>query len=116
MASKWEGLRLLRSAVGNQTIEFRPGQWEAIDALVNRKERMLVVERTGWGKSMVYFLATRFLRKAGAGPTLIVSPLLALMNNQIEAAISLGIRAYTINSTNRSDWPNIINAAKSGKG
>lgn len=115
MVSKTESIHLLRSALGNQTSVFRPGQWEAIDALVNRKERMLVVERTGWGKSMVYFLATRFLRNAGSGPTLIVSPLLALMRNQIEAAASLGIRAHTINSTNFPDWPKTINAAKSGE-
>ena len=115
MISKIEALRLLRSALGNQTSIFRPGQWEAIDALVNRKKRMIVVERTGWGKSMVYFLATRFLRDAGAGPTLIVSPLLALMRNQIEAAASLGIRAHTINSANVTDWPRTINAAKSGE-
>jgi ATP-dependent DNA helicase RecQ len=66
--------------------EFRAGQWEAIAALVNRREKLLVVQRTGWGKSSVYFIATRILRDRGAGPTLIVSPLLALMRNQIEAA------------------------------
>jgi ATP-dependent DNA helicase RecQ len=69
-----------------------------------------VVERTGWGKSSVYFIATRILRDRGAGPTLIVSPLLALMRNQIEAATRLGIRALSINSTNTQDWP-VLNAA-----
>ena len=83
---------------------FREGQWEAIDALVNRRERLLVVQRTGWGKSAVYFIATRMLRERGRGPTLIVSPLLALMRNQVEAAGRLGIRALTINSANRENW------------
>lgn len=70
--------------MASRVAEFRPGQWEAIDALVNRRERLLVVQRTGWGKSSVYFIATRILRDRGRGPTLIVSPLLALMRNQIE--------------------------------
>ena len=83
--------------------EFRAGQWEAIDSLVNRGERLLVVERTGWGKSSVYFIATRALRDSGRGPTLIVSPLLALMRNQLEAATRIGIEALTINSTNQQE-------------
>ena len=86
MTNKLESLALLRIAVNDQDAEFRAGQWEAIDALVNRRERLLVVERTGWGKSAVYFIATRILRDRGRGLTLIVSPLLALMRNQIEAA------------------------------
>ena len=65
---------------------------------------MLCVQRTGWGKSAVYFLATALLRRRGAGPTVLISPLLALMRNQIEAAQRLGIRAVTVNSTNRDDW------------
>ena len=85
--------------MASRTAEFRPGQWEAINALVNRRERLLVVQRTGWGKSSVYFIATRILRDRGRGPTLIVSPLLALMRNQIEAAGRLRIRALSINST-----------------
>jgi ATP-dependent DNA helicase RecQ len=97
-------LELLRRAVGNPLIEFRDGQWEAIDALVNRRQRLLVVERTGWGKSAVYFIATRILRDRGQGPTLIVSPLLALMRGQSEAAARLGIHAPSINSTNRGEW------------
>jgi len=100
-------LDLLRRALGNSSAEFRIGQWEAIDALVNRRQKLLVVQRTGWGKSSVYFIATRILRDRGAGPTLIVSPLLALMRNQIEAAERLGIRALTINSTNQDHWPEI---------
>ena len=104
MTNKLESLTLLRIAVNDQDAEFRAGQWEAIDALVNRRERLLVVERTGWGKSAVYFIATRILRDRGRGLTLIVSPLLALMRNQIEAAERIGIRAVTINSSNRDSW------------
>ncbi len=105
MTERSESLVLLRSAVNDRDAEFRDGQWEAIDALVNRRERLLVVERTGWGKSAVYFIATRILRDRGRGPTLIVSPLLALMRNQIEAAERIGIRAVTINSSNKEHWP-----------
>ena len=81
-----------------------------IDALVNRRERLLVVQRTGWGKSSVYFIATRILRDRVRGPTLIVSPLLALMRNQIEAADRLENRALSINSTNRQVWPDLRRA------
>lgn len=108
-------LRLLRQALGNAGAEFRGGQWEAIDALVNRRERLLVVQRTGWGKSSVYFIATRILRVRGRGPTLIVSPLLALMRNQIEAAERLGVSALTINSTNREAWNEIQRAVRNGE-
>ncbi|WP_419638429.1 RecQ family ATP-dependent DNA helicase [Thiolapillus sp.] len=101
---------LLQTAVGNPNAHFRPGQWEAIDAIVNHRQKLMVVQRTGWGKSSVYFISTRILRDRGAGPTVIVSPLLALMRNQIEAANRLGIRAETINSTNQENWPE-INAA-----
>ena len=100
-------LRLLRQALDDPAIGFRQGQWEAIDALVNRRARLFLVQRTGWGKSAVYFLAARLLRNRGFGPALIVSPLLALMRNQIEAAERLDVQALTINSTNTSDWPDI---------
>ena len=95
---------LLRSAVGDDHARFREGQWEAIDALANRRQKLVVVERTGWGKSSVYFITTRILCNLGTGPTVIVSPLLALMRHQIDAAARLGIRAETINSTNQDDW------------
>lgn len=95
---------LLKAALGNATAQFRDGQWEAIDTLVNQRKKLLVVQRTGWGKSSVYFISTRILRDRGKGPTIIVSPLLALMRNQIEAAKRLNIRAVTINSTNTHDW------------
>lgn len=98
---------LLKKSVNDPAAEFREGQWEAIDALVNHRRKLMVVQRTGWGKSSVYFISTRILRDRGAGPTVIVSPLLALMRNQIEAAERLGIRAETVNSTNTSDWPEI---------
>jgi len=86
---------------------FREHQLEAIRDLVQDRARVLCVQRTGWGKSAVYFLATALLRRRGAGPALIVSPLLALMRNQIAAAAGLGIRAHTINSTNREEWDEV---------
>ncbi len=94
----------LRQTLHNPNAAFREGQWEAIRALVEDRNRLLVVQRTGWGKSMVYFLATRLLRDRGSGPTLLVSPLLALMRNQIEAARRMGVRAVTINSSNQRAW------------
>ena len=94
---------LLRTALDDQAADIREGQWECIQALLEKK-RLLVVQRTGWGKSMVYFLATRMSRDAGVGFTLLISPLLALMRNQIQAAERIGIRAETINSTNPDEW------------
>ncbi|MEA2267091.1 MAG: ATP-dependent helicase RecQ, partial [Solirubrobacteraceae bacterium] len=100
-------LERLRALTGDERASFRPGQLEAIDDLVVDRARVLCVQRTGWGKSAVYFVATALLREAGAGPTLIVSPLLALMRNQIAAAERLGLRAHTVNSTNRAEWEEI---------
>jgi ATP-dependent DNA helicase RecQ len=100
-------LRRLRSLTGDEGARFRPGQLEAIRDLVADRARVMCVQRTGWGKSAVYFVATALLREEGAGPTLIVSPLLALMRNQIAAAERLGLRAHTINSTNREEWDEI---------
>src|SRR3954447_20569942 len=94
---------LLRDLAGPDA-SWREGQREAIADLVLRRRRVLCVQRTGWGKSAVYFLATALLRRQGAGPTVLISPLLALMRNQIAAARRLGIRAVTVNSTNRDDW------------
>ena len=94
---------LLRELAGPDA-SFREHQLEAIRDLVAERSRVLCVQRTGWGKSAVYFLATALLREQGSGPALIVSPLLALMRNQIAAAERLGIRAHTINSTNREEW------------
>ena len=95
-----ESLEALRALTNNPDAVFREGQREAIDAIVKDKARVIVVQRTGWGKSALYFVATKLLRKQGMGPSLIVSPLLALMNNQIDAARRMGLRAYTINSAN----------------
>ncbi|AAY38835.1 RecQ family ATP-dependent DNA helicase [Pseudomonas syringae] len=96
--------KLLKVAINNGAATFRDGQWEAIDALVNHRKKLLVVQRTGWGKSSVYFISTRILRDRGQGPTIIISPLLALMRNQVDAAQRLGINAVTINSTNTDEW------------
>lgn len=85
--------------------DFREGQWEAIEHLVVPHHRVLLVQKTGWGKSLVYFISTRMLRDQGAGPTLLISPLLSLMRDQIKMASKIGIRALTINSTNQEDWP-----------
>lgn len=112
MTNEQQALGLLRRALGDPRGTFRDGQWEAIDAVVNHRRKMLVVERTGWGKSSVYFISTRILRDNGAGPTLIVSPLLALMRNQTVAAERLGIHALSINSTNRDDWPALIQSIR----
>ncbi|MER7395564.1 RecQ family ATP-dependent DNA helicase [Streptomyces sp. NPDC000151] len=86
---------------------LREDQWRAIEALVAEHRRALVVQRTGWGKSAVYFVATALLRQRGSGPTVIVSPLLALMRNQVEAAARAGIRARTINSANTEEWDTV---------
>jgi len=100
-------LALLRIGTGQPTARFREGQEEAIRHIVEGRGRLLVVQRTGWGKSFVYFIATRLLRDAGQGPALLVSPLLALMRNQIAAAERMGVRAVTINSDNQNDWANV---------
>lgn len=95
---------LLRTSLGDPHAEFRDGQWEAINELVNHRRKLLVVQRTGWGKSSVYFISAKIFRDRGMGPTIIISPLLALMRNQIESARRLGIIAETMNSSNRDDW------------
>ncbi len=105
----------LRRLVGRDDVALRDDQWTAIDALVSRQERALVVQRTGWGKSAVYFVATRLLRDRGAGPTVIVSPLLALMRDQIAAAARAGIRAATVNSANVTEWEDVHAAIARGE-
>jgi ATP-dependent DNA helicase RecQ len=97
---------VLRTALGDEA-HFRPQQLDAIQHLVVDRGRLLVVQRTGWGKSAVYFVATRLLRDQGAGPTIIISPLLALMRDQIAMAGRLGLRAKTINSSNTPDWEEV---------
>ena len=97
----------LRRLVGREDAQFRDGQFDAIEALVAGRARVLVVQRTGWGKSAVYFVATALRRAEGAGPTIIISPLLALMRDQIGAAERAGIRAVTMNSANATDWDDV---------
>ncbi len=101
-------LAALRELVGRPDADFHDGQYEAIEALVEGRRRALVVQRTGWGKSAVYFVATLLLRRQGAGPTVLVSPLLALMRDQIAAAERAGVRAVAINSTNAHEWSDVL--------
>ncbi len=100
-------LELLRLGSGRDDANFREGQEDAIRHIAEGRSRLLVVQKTGWGKSFVYFIATKLLREAGHGPALLVSPLLALMRNQIAAAERIGVRATTINSDNQDDWEGI---------
>src|SRR6476659_2999680 len=106
--------RHLRALVGRDDVRLHEDQWAAIESLVVEQSRILVVQKTGWGKSAVYFVATALMRSLGAGPTVIISPLLALMRNQIEAAERAGIRAATINSTNVEDWAAIRGRVEAG--
>jgi ATP-dependent DNA helicase RecQ len=105
--------RCLRSLAG-PAATLRDDQWTAIRALVQDRRRALVVQRTGWGKSAVYFTATALLRSRGSGPSVIVSPLLALMRNQIEAAGRAGIRARTVNSANTDEWDQVYAEVAAG--
>lgn len=100
-------LAALRVLTGRDDAVFHDGQFEAIAALVDDRRRALVVQRTGWGKSAVYFISTLLLRRAGAGPTLLVSPLLALMRDQVAAAERAGVRAVAINSANQHEWDDV---------
>lgn len=104
MVRQTEAQSLLRVAMANPEASFRDGQWEAIDHIVNQRGKVLCIQRTGWGKSMVYFIAAKLMRAQGHGVTLIISPLLALMRNQIEAANRLNLKALTINSANTANW------------
>ncbi|MGR0161740.1 RecQ family ATP-dependent DNA helicase [Paenarthrobacter nitroguajacolicus] len=103
-----QALACLRELVGHPEAQFHDGQYEAIEALVDAGRRALVVQRTGWGKSAVYFVASLLLRRRGAGPTLIVSPLLALMRDQVAAAARAGVRAVAINSANALEWDTVL--------
>lgn len=125
---------VLRALVGSPAVRLRPDQWRAIEALVVGRRRALVVERTGWGKSAVYFVATMLLREgwggwhegaplpphgrpgaSGTGPTIIISPLLALMRDQIAAAGRAGIRAVTMNSANSAQWDQVEDEIRAGR-
>lgn len=105
---------LLRQLAGPGAA-LREDQWTAIEALVVHRRRALVVQRTGWGKSAVYFIAAKLLRAQGLGPTVIVSPLLALMRNQVASAERAGVRAATINSGNMTEWDEIHQQVASGE-
>ncbi len=109
-----EAERHLRALVGTDDARLREDQWVAIEALVAQRRRALVVQRTGWGKSAVYFVATALLRARGGGPTVIISPLLALMRNQIAAAGRAGITAATINSANLEQWAQVHDDIRAG--
>ena len=100
-------LELLRIGSGIANAQFRDGQEEAIRHVVEVRGKLLVVQKTGWGKSFVYFIAAKLLREGGSGPALLISPLLSLMRNQIAAAKRMGVRAHTINSNNVIDWENV---------
>ena len=102
-----DALAVLRTLVGRPDADFHDGQYDAIAAIVDGSRRALVVQRTGWGKSAVYFVATRLLRDRGAGPTLLVSPLLALMRDQVAAAARAGVRAASIDSANAHLWDDV---------
>ena len=107
MASLYDDATQVLSELVGKPATFHDGQYEAIEAIVADRRRGLVVQRTGWGKSAVYFVATALLRKQGHGPTLIISPLLALMADQVAAAQRAGIVAESINSTNAAAWDEI---------
>jgi len=113
--SSKRALELLRIGAGLSSANFREGQEDAIRHIVEGKGRLLVVQKTGWGKSFVYFIATKLLREGGAGPALLISPLLALMRNQICAAERMGVQAETLNSANNADWPRIIERIQRGE-
>jgi ATP-dependent DNA helicase RecQ len=110
-----EAQRHLDALTDRPDAEFRDGQLDAIRTLVEDRRRVLVVQRTGWGKSAVYFIATRMLRDRGMGPTLLVSPLIALMDNQVQAASRMGLRAAIVNSTNRDEWDDIRTRLEDGQ-
>ena len=103
-------LQLLRLGSGLKDATFRDGQEDAIRHIVEGRGRLLVVQRTGWGKSVVYFIATKLLREQGHGPALLISPLLALMRNQLLAAQRMAVQAATINSDNLDEWDSIERA------
>jgi ATP-dependent DNA helicase RecQ len=113
MPTRDDAQALLEQLAGPQAT-LRDDQWTAIEALVIHRRQALVVQRTGWGKSAVYFISAKLLRAAGRGPTVIVSPLLALMRNQVAAAERAGVRAATINSGNVAEWQDIHAQVQAG--
>lgn len=113
--NKGRALELLRLGSGCPTATFRDGQEEAIRSILAEGARQLVIQRTGWGKSFVYFIAAKLLREAGHGPTLLVSPLLSLMRNQVTAAAKMGVRARRITSDNKSQWDDVYEQLQNGQ-
>jgi ATP-dependent DNA helicase RecQ len=101
--SQQRALELLKQGVRSPIANFHKDQWEAIDTIVNHRKRLICVQRTGWGKSSVYFIATKLMREQGHGPTIIISPLLALMRNQIESAEKYGVALGSVNSAQTPD-------------
>lgn len=114
MATRDQAQAILEQLAGPDAL-LRDDQWTAIEALVVHRRRALVVQRTGWGKSAVYFIAAKLLRANGHGATVIVSPLLALMRNQVAAADRAGVHAATINSSNMADWADIHQRVRAGE-
>jgi ATP-dependent DNA helicase RecQ len=112
-----EALKLLSQSTGSASAQFREGQWEAIEHILHKRGPLLVVQKTGWGKSNVYFIATKLLRSSGEGPALLVSPLLSLMRNQMVAAQRIGLRAERITSetTNQTHWEAIKQRLHAGE-
>jgi ATP-dependent DNA helicase RecQ len=108
-------LELLRLGTRNADAVFRDSQEEAIRHIVEGRGRLLVVQKTGWGKSSVYFIAAKLLREQGAGPAILISPLLSLMRDQIRAARRMGVRAVTINSENRVNWESVMDSLRRGE-
>ena len=113
MVTRDDAQAILEQLAGPEAA-LRDDQWTAIEALVVGRRRALVVQRTGWGKSAVYFIAAKLLRAAGHGPTVIVSPLLALMRNQVAAAERAGVHAATINSSNVTEWQDVHRRVEAG--
>ncbi len=114
MVEKREAEKILRKMLRHGA-SFRPDQWEAIDAIVNEHRKVLLVQKTGWGKSIVYFLSAYFLRKQSKGLVMLISPLLSLMRNQIDMAKKIGVKAETVNSTNQREWQEIIKRIENGE-
>jgi ATP-dependent DNA helicase RecQ len=110
-----KAIQLLRRGSLDPSARFRGGQMVAIQAVCEPSSRVLVVQKTGWGKSFVYFIATKLLREAGRGPALLISPLLALMRNQIAAAERMGLVARTVNSTNTDQWLEVEEQVRKGE-
>jgi ATP-dependent DNA helicase RecQ len=108
--SQQRALELLREGVGSPIANFHEHQWESVDAIVNHRSRLICVQRTGWGKSSVYFISTKMMREQGHGPTIIISPLLALMRNQIESAAKYGVVLGTVNSSQTREQSDVSKA------